>query len=943
MYSNSAEKVFFGASLLTLLFLAGITYWPWITGAEGFTRPGEDSHRQILPWLIFAKRQWLSGYVPFINFYQQCGFDFFSAGFTGVIDPYTFLLSLAPDDVFVLAFFHVFLIKGIVFFIGHYLCMQIVTRESGGRIVRLSVIGVMSFFLSTLLARQGAHFFTASAISWLPLAVALMYYAFHGSNYAALILPFVLAAMTFSGHFQFLIYIYTLLGTLFLTLVFVSTDPPFDLKGRWLRRVSIPSISCAIGALLSMPLLIPALLNLRLVPRSLRIQSTAPELLNLARLLNPNIVGLPTRSEHNWFGPGLNYYEAFNGFTSAVAVIFFLALVHVRYKHWLYTFWQWVFVVFVIIAIKASPRALFDSLFGVSNVNRAGFLAGIPLSLALSYGMYLLIAGKNEKCRQLLRWLMRYAALILAFLSCLSIPEVLDGIFTYYNIAKQHSFYVQKELSFAWLTILFFLLGVWWCAARANWNWVVAGLVAVVVGVEIFHHSGRVMETTWAGVYGPSISDAFQHVRTKIIPQQIDALGLRETQGRILAPTVSADWNTYHKIEDPQIYSSITNKYYGELVKGMDNFVPQGTGLEGIDRAPNYAYATFRSWLPSYSGMGVRYFAIPPKYSGHMNPIATNANIALYSLLNHNGTKHPEVPIEFPENTFNIDSAEVQVLPGTSLSFTISRPETAQSLVRARARDPQKTMRGILTISVQDDVYQILSQTAVELRDVLNTKQIVPHLPNRSRSKLHVTVNLSPDATNIVLLSFENFGRLIQEDMHQIAYMPWGSWAGEIYENKSFDGMAYLRNAAVVIPENAASVIASIYSLAHPELPVVLASQPDEWFGEVDASTSKKGASLQQVPNGLRVQVSTDKRRILVLPYTWYPGWKAYVNGNPAKIYRAQHAFMAIPLEMGNHTVALQYLPAGLAQAFLLACFGGVIWLLLLAAIIGGSMRRART
>ncbi|MEK7847075.1 MAG: YfhO family protein, partial [Nitrospinota bacterium] len=51
--------------------------------------------------------------------------------------------------------------------------------------------------------------------------------------------------------------------------------------------------------------------------------------------------------------------------------------------------------------------------------------------------------------------------------------------------------------------------------------------------------------------------------------------------------------------------------------------------------------------------------------------------------------------------------------------------------------------------------------------------------------------------------------------------------------------------------------------------------------------------------NTIKLNVNTDRPRILVLSETYYPGWKVYVNGQGKKILKANFAFRAIPLSAG--------------------------------------------
>lgn len=48
----------------------------------------------------------------------------------------------------------------------------------------------------------------------------------------------------------------------------------------------------------------------------------------------------------------------------------------------------------------------------------------------------------------------------------------------------------------------------------------------------------------------------------------------------------------------------------------------------------------------------------------------------------------------------------------------------------------------------------------------------------------------------------------------------------------------------------------------------------------------------------------------LVLSDTWYPGWKAYVDGAERPVLRANYAFRAVYLEAGRHTIRFIYRPA---------------------------------
>ena len=61
------------------------------------------------------------------------------------------------------------------------------------------------------------------------------------------------------------------------------------------------------------------------------------------------------------------------------------------------------------------------------------------------------------------------------------------------------------------------------------------------------------------------------------------------------------------------------------------------------------------------------------------------------------------------------------------------------------------------------------------------------------------------------------------------------------------------------------------------------------------------------------VHASLNGSGILVLADSYYPGWKAYVDGTEQVIRRANLFFRAVPLASGNHTVEFRYEPRSFA------------------------------
>ena len=131
----------------------------------------------------------------------------------------------------------------------------------------------------------------------------------------------------------------------------------------------------------------------------------------------------------------------------------------------------------------------------------------------------------------------------------------------------------------------------------------------------------------------------------------------------------------------------------------------------------------------------------------------------------------------------------------------------------------------------------------------------------------------------------------------------------------------------------------------HPDREVLLEEKP-KWGGEAIGGrrgpplrkTNDVGEPLSGLPqkveiiyeknNRLQFLVKSKEDSLLVLSDTYYPGWKAFVDGTPQKIYQADYAFRAVPLGAETHRVEFIYDPmsfklgAGVTLLGILGCIG---------------------
>lgn len=91
-----------------------------------------------------------------------------------------------------------------------------------------------------------------------------------------------------------------------------------------------------------------------------------------------------------------------------------------------------------------------------------------------------------------------------------------------------------------------------------------------------------------------------------------------------------------------------------------------------------------------------------------------------------------------------------------------------------------------------------------------------------------------------------------------------------------------------------------------------------------------KAEIISENNNRLVLQATAEEDSLLVLSDTYYPGWKAFVDGKKTKIYRANYTFRAIPLSAGPHRVEFVYDPLSFKLGALFTILGiigcAVIW-----------------
>jgi hypothetical protein len=70
------------------------------------------------------------------------------------------------------------------------------------------------------------------------------------------------------------------------------------------------------------------------------------------------------------------------------------------------------------------------------------------------------------------------------------------------------------------------------------------------------------------------------------------------------------------------------------------------------------------------------------------------------------------------------------------------------------------------------------------------------------------------------------------------------------------------------------------------------------------------------------IQTEAPAPSLVVISQTYYPAWKAYVDGRPVKLWRANYAFQALQVPAGQHQIELRYEDRTLRTGAVLSALG---------------------
>ena len=148
---------------------------------------------------------------------------------------------------------------------------------------------------------------------------------------------------------------------------------------------------------------------------------------------------------------------------------------------------------------------------------------------------------------------------------------------------------------------------------------------------------------------------------------------------------------------------------------------------------------------------------------------------------------------------------------------------------------------------------------------------------------------------------------------------------GAVFENPNALGRAWLVGTTIVVPEGS-----EIDAMSSPSFDFRTMAVVDAPLGTPLSDERVNGSAriVEYEPSRVVVETTADRDAFMVLAETWYPDWRATVDGQGVHMYRANHAFRGVRVPAGTHRVEFVFAPATLKRGF-------VIWVVGLTLLAG--------
>ena len=146
----------------------------------------------------------------------------------------------------------------------------------------------------------------------------------------------------------------------------------------------------------------------------------------------------------------------------------------------------------------------------------------------------------------------------------------------------------------------------------------------------------------------------------------------------------------------------------------------------------------------------------------------------------------------------------------------------------------------------------------------------------------------------------------------------WQKGKFKVYENLEALPRTFLVNDYLVLKDNR-EIIEKIFSSDFDPSKTVILERESTQSINFTKENLGKAEFVSYSPNKVIIKTDSDHDSLLFLSDNYYPGWKAFLDGEETKIYRANYAFRAVAVPSGKHQVIFSYQPFSFRLGFIIS------------------------
>ena len=318
----------------------------------------------------------------------------------------------------------------------------------------------------------------------------------------------------------------------------------------------------------------------------------------------------------------------------------------------------------------------------------------------------------------------------------------------------------------------------------------------------------------------------------------------------------------------------------------------------------------FAAWYFYHPTQTVQGFLTPPesvayvKASGEKDRVA-GINLGEYGYIyySHNGWK----------NINNIYYYKNELIPNTNVFWNIPHYDVYVGRIWVKRKS---FYDNLVDINTNDDKLRIAS-TSARLISIANVGTIIS-AGKATHATFKETAEINPYQGTDIEKRFKYY------IYHNTQVLPRARIVPMYQTVKTLDDIIYVISDPTFNPEKL----------------VVLEENP-KINKPLYEGTSLQSSVIWKTDEDMNIELATKSSHdaFLILADTFYPGWKAYVDGRETKIYPAYVAFRAIVLPQGEHSVTFRYEPGSLRKGIIVST---TTFILLILAMIFSSFPRLR-